>query len=268
MCVHGQPGGMPDTGIMDVDLAKKVIDETAEHGAYSIKFSGRGEVLLHACLGELVKYAKDKGIQEVQINTNGMPLTEKKIEDLIFAGLDRIIFSLDGAKKETVEAIRIGANYEKIVENIKYFYTVKKAKKLVKPFLRVQMVRTKVNYDQIGDFFRMWQPYVDDIRISDVGDRGQGDNLAVGDQVSVGRKCCPMPWQRMFVARDGRVSPCCSDWFQEWVVGDARTERLIDIWNNHKMQLIRKINKEVKLSSFRPCSHCFSKDSYVWRNNV
>lgn len=265
MCVHGQPGGMPNTGVMDVNLAKRVIDQSAEYGAYSIKFSGRGEVLLHPKLAELVKYAKDKGIRETQVNTNGMCLNKRRVEELIHAGLDRIIFSLDGVKKETVESIRIGARYERIVENIKCFYTIKKREGLAKPFLRVQMVRTKTNYNEVEDFFKFWHPYVDDIRISDVTNRGQGDNLAVGDQISIGRKCCPMPWQRLFVARDGRVSSCCSDWFQEWVIGDATKENLIDIWTSPKMEIMRNINQEEKLSIFKPCSHCFSKDSYIWK---
>lgn len=264
MCGHGQPGGMPDTGVMDVNLAKSVIDQASENGSYSIKFTWRGEALLHPNSEELVEYSKQKGIEEVQINTNGMTLNEKRIRRLIECGLDRIIFSIDGATPETLESIRIGAKFEKIFENVKLFHDIKVEMRRHKPFVRVQMVRTVKNQHEVGDYYRLWSPLADDIRVSDVTDRGQGDHLAVGDQVAVGRKFCPQPWQRIVVARDGRVAPCCSDWFQHWVLGDARKEKLIELWRGPRMNELRKLIIQNKLDEFQPCKDCYVTESFVW----
>ena len=89
----------------------------------------------------MIKYAKDKGILEVQFNTNAMLLTEKISERLIEAGLDRIIFSLDGMTKETFENIRGGANFEKVVNNIKSFINIRNEMGGKKPCVRIQMVK-------------------------------------------------------------------------------------------------------------------------------
>ncbi|MBI3075981.1 MAG: radical SAM protein [Deltaproteobacteria bacterium] len=264
MCVHGTTG-VPDTGYIDMGFAKRLIDEGAAHGLYSIKFNWRGEPLLHPGLAELVAYAKKKKILEVQFNTNGIPLTERRVRELIEAGLDRIIFSMDGASKETYERIRVGAKFETLVRNVRRFYEIREEMGRKKPFIRVQMVRTKDNKDETDALFDMWEPFVDDIRVNDVSDRGQGDHLAVGDQVAVGRARCPQPWQRMVVSRDGKVLPCCSDWYREYIIGDATKQSLTQIWRGGKMEDLRQVQRELKLDEITPCNHCFVKESYTWQ---
>jgi MoaA/NifB/PqqE/SkfB family radical SAM enzyme len=264
MCVHGYKKGL-ETGLIDLSFAKKIIDQGVENGLYSLKFNWRGEPLMHKGLEELVAYAKEKGIIDVQFNTNGLLLTDDRIENLIKAGLDRIIFSLDGASKEIYEKIRVGGNFERVVSNIMKLYEKKKEKNSITPFVRVQMVRMKDNKDEVDTFIKTWRPYVDDIRISDVTDRGQGEQLAVGDQIAVGRKRCPQPWQRLVISREGDALMCCGDWFKEQIVGDAKTRSVKEIWKGVKMNSMRNIQREVRLNDISPCDKCFVKESYVWK---
>ena len=93
-------------GFIDFGLYKKIINQAAKYHLPSVKLNYRGEPLLHPKISEMVRYAKEKGILEVQFNTNGLLLNEKKAKELIEAGLDRIIFSFDGATKKTYEKIR------------------------------------------------------------------------------------------------------------------------------------------------------------------
>jgi radical SAM protein with 4Fe4S-binding SPASM domain len=212
----------------------------------------------------MVRYAKEKGIPEVQFTTNGIPYTEKKIRDLVEAGLDRVIFSVDGADKETVEKIRLGLEYERLVENIHAFHRVRAEHGGAKPFIRVQMVRTRDNWDQVDRFIEIWKAWVDDIRINDVTDRGQGDHMAVGDQRTVGRQRCPQPWQRMVVSSDGKVVPCCLDWGKTWVIGDATQEPLAAIWRGARMEAMRDVQRQVRLDEVTPCRGCAETASYLW----
>ena len=264
MCVHGTTG-VPITGMIDPAFARRMIDEAAAGGCKSIKFNWRGEPTLYKGLEELVVYAKKRGIVEVQMNTNGIPLTEKRIETLIDAGMDRIIFSMDGATKETYEAIRIGASFERLTENIRLVHEIRTRKGLVKPFIRIQMVRMKANEDEVNAFLEMWKGIADDIAVKDVTDRGQGNQLSVGDQVTVGRRRCNQPWQRMIVARDGKVFPCCSDWDRTYEIGDANTTPLKAIWKGGRMEALRQINREKRLDEVDPCRFCFVTSSYEWR---
>lgn len=264
MCVQGIGEGVKDTALIDTGFAKRLIDEGADNGLSSIKFNWRGEPALHNGLAELVRYAKSKGILEVQFNTNGIPYTQEKIRDLILSGLDRVIFSMDGATKATYEKIRVGSSYDKLVENVKLFHAVRKELGRTRPFIRIQMVRMKDNQTEVDQFVSMWKPFVDDIRVEDVSDRGQGGQLSVGDWVTTGRKPCPQPWQRMVVARDGKVLPCCADWHREFIIGDATKESLADIWRGKRMEAMRQVQRDVRLDVVSPCSHCYVKESFVW----
>lgn len=264
MCVH-RSGKKIKTGFIDADFAKSIIRQSAEGGTYSIKLNWRGEPALYKGLPDLISYAKQNGIHEVQINTNGLPFTEDSIHRIIDSGLDRIIFSVDGNSKETYEKIRVGGDFKKLTENIESFLKIRKELNRVKPFIRVQMVRMKDNKHEFNSFYKRWENKADDIRISDVTDRGQGDYLCVGDQVAVGRRKCPQPWQRMVVNREGLVLPCCSDWYCKQVIGDAKKDSLKAIWKGTKMREFRKIVSGKRLDEFEPCKSCFVKESYIWK---
>lgn len=263
MCTQGIEDGVKGAGPMDTAFAKKMIDQGADHGLRSIKVNWRGESSLHRDLVEVIRYAKSRGILDVQMNTNGIPFTAERIRDVIEAGLDRVIFSMDGATKETYERIRVRASFEKLRENVMHFWRIRGQMGRVRPFIRIQMVRMKENAHEVQQFIEMWKPYVDDIRISDVSNRGQGD-VNVGDQIAVARAVCPQPWQRMIVARDGRVLPCCSDWHMEWVIGDAKAQPLQEIWTGERMTKLRDLLRTGNADEFSPCDHCFVKEAYIW----
>ena len=89
--------------IMNFDLYKKIIKECVKLKIPSIKLNWRGEPLLNSKIHEFIRYAKEKGILEVSINTNAVTLNEEKAEKLIKSGLDVIIFSFDGGTKKLMK---------------------------------------------------------------------------------------------------------------------------------------------------------------------
>jgi MoaA/NifB/PqqE/SkfB family radical SAM enzyme len=263
MCVHGA-GNPLKTGFIDHEFAQDIIRQVASAGVYSIKLNWRGEPALYKELPDLIAHAKALGIREVQINTNGLPFTRESIQQVVKAGLDRVIFSVDGNSAETYERIRLGGRFQRLVDNIEYFINTRKRLKSITPFIRVQMVRMQSNQHEVEGLLARWRGKVDDIRISDVTDRGQGEHMCVGDQVAVSRRRCPQPWLRMVVSREGLVMPCCSDWYCRRVVGDAKQKSLQDIWHGKKMKHFRKAVWSKKLDDFEPCGSCFVKESYLW----
>jgi len=267
MCLHGIARNQPAGGLIEQAFLLKMIAECARIGVYSIKFNWRGEPLLYSRLPEAVKAAKDKGILEVQINTNGMiPQRHSAIlEECAEAGIDRIIFSIDGFSAKTYETIRKGGNYEQVIANVHRLIAWKRVYRSVKPFIRIQMVRNTLNAHEVPAFLKYWEGLVDDVRISDVMDRGQGGKLSVGDQVMAGRRRCPQPFQRLTIARNGKVSPCCSDWDQKYVIGDAKKEDLLTLWTNHAMKSMRKVQVQLKHDTVDICRTCCVKESYLWK---
>lgn len=264
MCAQGM-GTVRGTGFMSNDVVCNIIDQCAQTGVYSIKFNWRGEATLNPFLPKAIRYAKQNGILEVQINTNGLPSQKDIIIECAENGLDRIIFSVDGFSKETYESIRINGSYERILENIHNLVDWKNNSAGSKPHIRVQMVRTKQNAHEVQEYIEYWQQLVDDVRISDVMDRGQGKDLSVGDQVVIGRRRCPQPFQRLTIGRDCRVSPCCADWDQEFILGDIRQNSLMELWQCDMINDLRKKLRNIQHHKIKICRSCPVKESYIWR---
>ncbi len=236
-------------GYMEWTLFQKIIDEGAKYRLPSIKLNYRGEPLLHPQLPEMVAYAKRKGILEVQFNTNGFPLSEKKIEELLNAGLDRIIFSFDGATKETYEKIRTGSNYERVANNIETLVKMRNEKGLKRPLVRVQMVKMQENEHEVGDFLKMWIPLANRVAVSIKRE-------PMGIQKEVEHFPCPQIWQRLMICWDGEVRMCCGDWQGEIILGDARESTIYELWHSEKLNQIRELHAQNRFNEIPACAHC------------
>jgi len=252
-------------GAMKYELADRLLTQAAEMGVSSIKWNWRGEATLHKQIAQLTRKAKGLGIPEVQLNTNGN-MRGCKVEDLIDAGVDRIIFSVDGNTKNTFEDIRIGGDFDELTETIEQAVLYRNSKGLSKPFIRVQMCKQKSNEHEVEGFVRKWKDIVDDVRVSAVMDRGADGNFLIDDWIAVERAVCKQPFQRLTIGYDGKVMGCCADWFENRPVGDANTHSLKEIWNNSiELQDMRDAQHEGRQEKTAPCESCWAKDAWIWR---
>ena len=237
-------------GYIDWNLFTKIIDEAEKYHLPSVKFNYRGEPLLHPDIVKMVKYAKEKGILEVQFNTNGLLLDEKKAEELIEAGLDRIIFSFDGASKETYEKIRRGSNYERVINNIKNLVRLRNERGLKRPLVRTQMVKMPANEREVEDFVRMWLPINNRVAVNALMD------MTGSKKEEVEHFSCPQIWQRLMICWDGHVRMCCGDWYGKFPLDDVKKTSVYDIWHGEKLNRIRKLHTEGNFNKISVCAHC------------
>ena len=237
--------------IMDEKLYHSIIDKVSELGVPSIKLNWRGEPLLHPKIDSFIKYAKQKGVLDVSINTNATNLDEKKIKELIKSGLDQIIYSFDGGTKKTYEKMRPGRfkknNFEKVYKNIELFSKIRSQMNTKFPTTKIQMVMTKDTREEVKDFFQLFQNIVDDVTVTQYNERGgniedldetkklelinflKKNNLPmntpyivdVDGQVSISKKRlpCEQLFQRMMVTFDGSIGMCCHDWGAQHCIG-------------------------------------------------
>jgi len=70
----------------DFEVYKRLIDEGVENGLSSVKYNYLGEPLQQPRLIEMIEYAKEKGIIDVQFNTNAVLLRESISRRLIKSG--------------------------------------------------------------------------------------------------------------------------------------------------------------------------------------
>jgi MoaA/NifB/PqqE/SkfB family radical SAM enzyme len=85
-----------------------------------ISFSLNAEPLLNRELEAMVALAKQRsdGRITTSLATNAMLLDATRLHALNEAGLDALEISIDGVKRDSYLAVRLGANFERLVENI------------------------------------------------------------------------------------------------------------------------------------------------------
>jgi PqqA peptide cyclase len=84
---------------LSTDDWARVLREAAELGVLQVDFTG-GEPLARPDLTELIRRARGAGLYASLI-TSGLPLDEKRLEELVGAGLDHFQLSFQGAEEES-----------------------------------------------------------------------------------------------------------------------------------------------------------------------
>jgi len=243
-------------GFMKMDLFKKIIDEGVENGMRAIKLQSRGESMMHPQILEAIRYAKDKGVLDIQLTTNATLLKPEKFDSLLDSGIDVLIFSIDVAHKESYEQLHPGKKYADIVETIVAFLNRRKERGLKYPFVRVQAV--KVGGADLN-------PHVQSIlnRIMDLVDRIEvGELFTLVDESQQIDKSkfellpCPYLWQRMVANYDGKITMCCRDYNCEHVLGDANKQTIKAIWNGPVYTKSRELHSKMQRDLIKVCAHC------------
>ena len=245
-------------GIMSFDLFTRIVDECAELGITHIRVHNYGEPFVDRRLVEKVRYAKQKGIQEVGMISNGSLITEVVARGMIDAGLDALNISIDASGKEVFESTRIGLKYDKVIANVERLVRLRAESGKRRPKLILSFVRQNNSADEQA-FIEHWRKVADKIHITDL--HNWGGTLHQQSDVNYP---CYRPWLTFTVLWDGRVSLCCADFDGHTILGDMNSSSIKEIWNN---DLYRQVRRE-HLESGGPdvCRACDlpRKDSPLW----
>lgn len=147
--LDGPPYGPP--AFMDFDLFTRLIDQYK--GLETLHLQGLGEPMMHPRFFDMVSYARKRGIN-VSTNTNMTLLNDKRAKMCVDSGLGEIHISVDGAKAETYERIRLRGKYDKVVRNIGLLQQAREASKSPTPRMKLVMVIMRQNLDELPDLVR------------------------------------------------------------------------------------------------------------------
>ena len=245
-------------GIMTVELFRKIVDECADLGITHIRMHNYGEAFMDRKLVEKVRYAKQKGIREVGMISNGSLITEPVARGMIDAGLDAINISVDASGKEVFEATRIGLKYDKVIANIERLLRLRTESGKRRPKLILSFVRQNNSADEAA-FIEHWRSIADKIHVTDL--HNWAGTLNTESDVNYP---CYRPWLTFTVLWDGRVSLCCADFDGKTILGNLNTQTIAEVWNAEPYRNVRREH----LESGGPdvCRACDlpRKDSPLW----
>ena len=284
-CARGYDyGKQMNTGFMDENCAKKIVDELWGY-LYSIGLTGMGETFLYPNIKNIVDYikAKNKNIT-IFVSTNAMlPNFIEQVAPL--AGLiDKILVSIDGLD-DVYESIRQKAKFERLKSNLE---TLIKNCHNTSTSITLNMVVTKENYHQMADLV---------IFAKNVGVKYLGFtkfNLAAVTQIDKtyydfykseefltafdllketekqvkevevsyhtfdtnhSFQACPFPWNNFYITWDGYMPPCCAKPFpKELHFGNVFDSSVIEVLNSKEYRNWRQCWYENKSPAF--CDKC------------
>lgn len=265
-------------GIMSLDLYKKIIDQLSPY-AFSVLLYNFGEPFLNKDLVKFVTYAKRANL-DTTISTNlSLQISEKEIEEIINAGLDNLIVSLDGVNQLSYEKYRIGGDYNLVYKNLKLFIQKKKELKSKKPYIEWQFLVMKHNESKINEVKKMASEIgVDSLWLGDIlqwerfWEDGQNKNEQFKNEwLPQNRKYrkeknykhdhllgkCWWLWRMAIINADGGVSSCCYVNDQPEDFGKINGKSFFEVWNNEKFVSARQMfNQEKSTSLNELCLKC------------
>jgi len=248
-----------EQGRMPEPMFQKIIDDLAETKPRRISLYLMNEPTADKRLPRFIKYVKERvPSASTLITTNGTYLTEEKVAAYIDAGLDRIKVSLQSLDPERNRQL-MGYSSEKVIENIINARGLIKRKRAHKPDLRVSMLVTSVNGNEIHETRRFWRAKGVRLVTSALENRGGNFdgalNLNVGDMKSMGD--CIRPSREMCILFNGDVALCCVDWNRTVIAGNVWENSVHDVWNSGVYQKVRQALTDGDPSNMPPiCVNC------------
>lgn len=261
---------MKSRGEMDINLYKRLVDEMVVAGVEELGMFYIGESFMCSWLPEAIAYAKQRGIQYVFLTTNGSLSTPDKLKKCMEAGLDSLKFSMNNADEE--QFVQIAAVKPKLfrdsVENLKAARKVRDDGNY-----RCGLYASSIQYDGIQQQRMMAlvdeiRPYVDEhywLPLYSMGSQSTqreeelGYRPIAGNQGRIGALRNPLPCWSAFteghITHDGKLSACCFDAGDKWIMADLTQTSFIDGWNSAAFQALRRahLKKDVKGTICESC---------------
>jgi radical SAM protein with 4Fe4S-binding SPASM domain len=241
---------------------KKIISDGVKNGLKAVRLNYINEPLIRRDIAKFIRYAKDVGIVEVYLSTNGTLLTKSLAKDLIESGLTRIQVSIDAVNSETYNKIRKGGDYNEIVDNVIAFVNIRNEMNRVEPQVRVNFVKTNDNIHELDEFIDKWKNIVDLVGIQDlVGIMDNSANLEKQRDFK-----CTQPFYHLTIRYDGTVLPCCSFFGADIPIDKIDPDGEVNIkkiWNSKEINFIREIHSKNEYYRHPVCKKCINSTSYI-----
>ena len=267
-----------DAKIMGFEHYKSIIERFVPYKdkIEFVTLHGCGEPLLDKTIAEKIRYTKELGFRGIGFSTNVGLLNATRAKELLDAGIDTLIASIDGLTKEVQESIRVNAgDFDLICENMQNYLGIRDQGNYNSRVL-IRFIRQRLNYKQWDDYYAYWSQFInkdkgDDILRFDVhncGGKVQGyDEMSlVGTsedpslcevvEEEEGATLCPDLFERMIVFADGSIGFCSSDQDGYFNFPNIMEEDPIDIFNRPEYVAYRNAWEEGREMELPYCSTC------------
>jgi len=261
---------MKKRGEMEWDLYTRLVGEMVDAGVEELGLFFIGESFMCDWLPEAIAFAKRRGIRYAFLTTNGSLATPERVRACMESGLDSLKFSMNNADEEQFRAIANvkGRLFRDAIENLKAARQVRDgggyACGLYASSIRYdgeQQVRMQALVDEILPYLdeHYWLPLYSMGSLAKERERELGYRPIAGNQGRLGAMREPLPCWSAFteghITHDGKLSACCFDAGDRWVMADLNDVPFADGWNSEKFRELRAAHLRRDVTG-TPCEAC------------
>ena len=246
---------------MSDELFDKFVKEVANYSEWIevITLNKDGEPTLDRKLPKKIKALKDVGIKSVKFTTNGEKLDENFAKEVLEAGVDEVMFSIDSIKKEVYESVRIGLDFDKVMHNTLAFIELKnKLRPKSKMTLRmVEMKETSLDKESWIAFWNSKLSTNDSAYVMPMHTWGNQLLDEVNEKVNFYKdKICISPFSSFVIHADGKIGMCAIDFNSKYKMGNFSNTTIKHIWKNEKFDNLRVAHLSGSRNSYEICKGC------------
>jgi pyruvate-formate lyase-activating enzyme len=232
---------------MSFEAFKQVIDEGEKYGLRAINLGATAEPLIHPRIVDIVRYAREHGVFDIRMITNGLLLKEKMIRGLYEAGLTYLGISVDAWNPETYRKVRKN-DLAIPMRHAQLAMQIRKEMGLQFPRIRVSFVNSPEAEAEFEPFLAFWKDKVDFVELQDYDD--------FANPPTNFHFTCAEPYRRLMVWASGIVG--CIAWTAErYPYGHIHNETIKQCWDSKEAQDLRD---SFKARNYNPmCLGCYGK---------
>ena len=244
-------------GFMKDDLFKKIVDEGVAMGMRAIKLQVRGESTMHPRLAELARYAKNAGVFDIQLTTNGTLLDDvEKLDSLLASGLHKLIFSVDPAHDKSADEI-YGDKAPDVRSIVLQTLERRAALGFTEPLVRVQaFTEPGQTQDSLLAQLKLDYPGADEYISTHIFEAKDDEDAVGGLSTWYDFLPCSYLWTRLAVYWNGDATICCRDYNCTMKLGNVNETSVRDLWLGREMMRIRTAHLNDERQQISLCAHC------------
>ncbi len=230
--------------VLGAESVKNLIDQVAVRGTTGLLLGVGSEGLLYKGIEGVIRYAKDAGIMDLILMTNGTLLTSELSEFLVEQEISRVCLSVDAATPGTYEKVRGKYELDRVEKNIRGLAEARKKSGSALPIIRLSFCVTEDNRNEQEAFCQKWQDtvdYIDFQKVNDFSFVGHEDEVELPniDTADQDRPFCTKPFGYLNVWSTGDISPCCTFYGKSLVFGNIGENTLEEVYDGEKMTDLR-----------------------------
>ena len=269
-CARGAGAGYRSEKHLSPEIWRRILDEARSNYLPSMMMDHEGESLLNPALDDMISDARDAGVIDIFLHTNGQALTPQRSESLIDSGLTKINISIDAVTQETYAKVRPGGSgIDKVIRNVNEFLELRKEKGREDIRVRVSFVVSEDNHHEKEQFFNAWHNKVNVIAFQkminmDVFSSQERQATFIeqckNKSISIDGFSCDHLWLIPVIDVEGNIIPCgmpVRDHLEEFYLGNiSQGDTIAGVWNSTKMKSLREAHKQNQVDKITMCHGC------------